>query len=170
MAVSQNAFPFIVFPHPFIGVRITYQITTRLLDFMVKVEGERLVAYRDTNGTLTIGVVHTGLDVTPGLRINSETSRALLLRDLAWATNCVSKNVHVALTEPQWIALVSFVFKEGEHAFIASTLLRLLNAGDYVSIPTQPMRWTKETINNRLVENSGLALRRRLEISLWNED
>ena len=135
---------------------------------MVKVEGERLVAYRDTNGTLTIGVGHTGLDVTPGLRIAPETSRQLLLRDLAWATNCVSKNVHVALTEPQWIALVSFVFNEGEHAFLTSTLLRLLNAGDYASVPTQLRRWTKETINGLLVENVGLLNRRKLEIVLWN--
>jgi len=84
---------------------------------MAKVEGQRLVAYRDTNGTLTIGVGRTGLDVGLGLRITPETSRALLLRDLAWATNCVSKNVHVALTEQQWIALVSFVFNEGESKF-----------------------------------------------------
>ncbi|MBB6185766.1 lysozyme [Rhodanobacter sp. MP7CTX1] len=135
---------------------------------MVKVEGERLVAYRDTNGTLTIGVGHTGLDVTPGLRITSETSRVLLLRDLAWATNCVSKNVHVALTEPQWIALVSFVFNEGEHAFMTSTLLRLLNAADYASVPTQLLRWTKETINGRLVDNAGLVNRRAAEAVLWN--
>ena len=135
---------------------------------MVKVEGERLVAYRDTNGTLTIGVGHTGLDVTPGLRITSETSRALLLRDLAWATNCVSKNVHVALTEPQWIALVSFVFNEGETNFLTSTLLRLLNAGDYASVPAQLLRWTKETIKGLLVENAGLMNRRKAEVAQWN--
>jgi lysozyme len=122
------------------GAYITYQITTRLLDFMVKVEGERLVAYRDTNGTLTIGVGHTGLDVTPALRITSETSRALLLRDLSWATNCVFKNVHVALTEPQWVALMSFVFNGGEAHFLSSTLPRLLNLGQYDQVPTQLRR------------------------------
>jgi lysozyme len=135
---------------------------------MVKVEGERLVAYRDTNGTLTIGVGHTGLDVTPGLRITPETSRALLLRDLAWATNCVSKNVHVALTEPQWIALVSFVFNEGETKFLTSTLLRLLNAGDYASVPVQLARWNKETVNGVLRINDGLTNRRGAEIKLWS--
>jgi lysozyme len=134
---------------------------------MVKVEGERLVAYRDTNGTLTIGVGHTGLDVTPGLRITSEISRQLLLRDLAWATNCVSKNVHVVLTEPQWIALVSFVFNEGETKFLTSTLLRLLNAGDYASVPVQLLRWTKETIKGLLVDNAGLLNRRKAEVAMW---
>jgi len=136
---------------------------------MVKVEGERLVAYRDTNGTLTIGVGHTGLDVTPGLRITPETSRALLLRDLAWATNCVSKNVHVALTEPQWIALVSFVFNEGETKFLTSTMLRLLNAGDYASVPVQLARWNKETVNGALRINDGLTNRRGAEIKLWHQ-
>jgi len=135
---------------------------------MVKVEGERLVAYRDTNGTLTIGVGHTGLDVTPGLRITHETSRALLLRDLSWASNCVSKNVHVALTEPQWIALVSFVFNEGETKFLTSTLLRLLNAGDYASVPMQLARWNKETVNGVLRVNDGLTNRRGAEIKLWS--
>jgi lysozyme len=135
---------------------------------MVKVEGERLVAYYDTNGTLTIGVGHTGLDVTPGLRITPETSRQLLLRDLAWATNCLSKNVHVALTEPQWIALVSFVFNEGEHAFLTSTLLSVLNQGHYDQVPTQLRRWNKETIKGVLVVNIGLVNRREFEIKLWS--
>jgi len=52
----------------------------------------------------------------------------------------------VALTEPQWSALASFVFNEGEHAFLTSTLLALLNAGDYASVPRQLLRWTKETV------------------------
>jgi len=55
----------------------------------------------------------------------------------------------VALTEPQWIALVSFVFNEGETKFLTSTLLRLLNTGDYSSVPVQLLRWTKETIQGR---------------------
>lgn len=135
---------------------------------MVKVEGERLVAYRDTNGTLTIGVGHTGLDVTPGLRITPETSRALLLRDLSWATNCVSKNIHVALTEPQWIALVSFVFNEGETKFLTSTLLRLLNLGQYSEVPAQLRRWNKETVKGVLAVNKGLTARRESEIVMWN--
>ncbi|MBB6187961.1 hypothetical protein [Rhodanobacter sp. MP7CTX1] len=60
------------------------------------------------------------------------------------------------------------VFNEGELAFLTSTLLRLLNAGDYASVPTQLMRWTKETINGRLVDSTGLLSRRKAEVNLWN--
>ena len=70
----------------------------------------------------------------------------------------------MALTEPQWIALVSFVFNEGETKFLTSTLLRLLNTGDYSSVPVQLLRWTKETIDGRLVENVGLRNRRSADV------
>lgn len=135
---------------------------------MHEVEGERLVAYRDTNGTWTIGVGHTGPEVVEGLRITRETSDKLLRRDLAWAAACVSKHVRVPLTEPQWMALVSFTFNEGEPNFLSSTLLRYLNAGRYAAVPAQLRRWIKETIKGRKVVNKGLVNRREAEIKLWN--
>jgi lysozyme len=63
---------------------------------------------------------------------------------------------------------VSFVLNEGEDAFLSS-VLRLLNADDYESVPAQLLRWTKETISGRLVENVGLANRRRAELAVWNQ-
>ena len=80
----------------------------------------------------------------------------------------MNRYVRVALSEAQWIALVSFTFNEGTRAFQTSTLLRLLNAGDYASVPVQLKRWNKETINGVLVVNNGLTNRRAAEIKLWN--
>ncbi|WP_343205653.1 lysozyme [Rhodanobacter sp. ANJX3] len=97
-----------------------------------------------------------------------ERSRALLQADLLTAVTCVNRYVRVALTEAQWIVLVSFVFNEGRTAFVTSTLLRLLNAGDYAAVPGQLVKWNKETINGVLVVNNGLANRRAAEIKLWN--
>ncbi|WP_345776427.1 lysozyme [Rhodanobacter sp. A1T4] len=147
---------------------MAYQITPRLTDFIVGVEGERLVAYLDTNGTLTIGVGHTGPDVTKGLRITPERSRQLLQADLSTAVTCVNRYVRVPLTEAQWIALVSFTFNEGIRRFQTSTLLRLLNAGDYAAVPAQLVRWNKETVKGVLRINDGLTNRRAAEIKLWN--
>ena len=47
------------------------------------------------------------------------------------------------LTEPQADALISFAFNVGNGAFQESTLLKLLNQGDYDSVPAQLDRWTK---------------------------
>jgi lysozyme len=66
------------------------------------------------------------------------------------------------------MALVSFVFNVGVGAFQTSTLLRLLNASDYLSVPTQLRRWNKETIKGVERPNVGLTNRREKEITLWN--
>ncbi len=58
----------------------------------------------------------------------------------------MDKSVKAKLTDNQRFALISFVFNEGEPKFRTSTLLRLLNEGDYASVPAQLRRWNKETI------------------------
>jgi lysozyme len=80
----------------------------------------------------------------------------------------VDKLVKVKLTDNQRFALISFVFNEGEPKFRTSTLLRLLNEGDYASVPTQLRRWIKETVNGVQRDNAGLLNRREAEIKLWN--
>ena len=50
-----------------------------------------------------------------------------------------------------------------------STLLRILNDGDYAGVPVQLRRWNKETIDGKLVINRGLVNRRESEITLWNQ-
>jgi lysozyme len=122
----------------------------------VNVEGERFVAYLCSAGHWTIGVGHTGLDVHQGLQIDKVTSRALLARDVSWAARVVDQQVHVPLSDNQRFALISFVFNMGEPAFVTSTLLHLLNTGDYASVPTQLLRWNKEHVNGVLRENAGL--------------
>lgn len=90
-----------------------------------------------------------------------------LTRDVSWAARAVDQHVHVPLSDNQRFALISFVFNMGEPAFVTSTLLRLLNAGDYAAVPTQLLRWNKEHVNGVLRENAGLTNRRKAEITLW---
>lgn len=106
-------------------------------------EGEKLKTYTDTAGVLTIGVGHTGHDVKPGMTITREQSQSLLMKDLEWAEAAVNK-VKVPLNQNQFDALVSFVFNIGANAFAKSTLLKLLNAGDYGGAAAQFMVWTKQ--------------------------
>ena len=80
------------------------------------------------------------------------------------ATNAINHNVKVPLSQNQFDALVSFVFNIGQSAFIESTLLRVLNEGDYKAVPQQLRRWIYD--NGSVVQ--GLINRRQKEIDFWN--
>jgi len=134
----------------------------------VDVEGERLVAYKDTTSKWTIGVGHTGPEVRQGLTITKEQSRAYLIKDAEDAEKSVLQLVHVPLTDNQRFALVSFVFNLGAPRLLSSTLLRKLNVGDYGSVPYELMRWNHETVSGVLRKSEGLTNRRAAEVKLWN--
>lgn len=63
--------------------------------------------------------------------------------------------------------MVSFVFNTGVAAFAGSTLLKLLNKGQYASVPAQLARWNKGTVNGKKVVLRGLSNRRAAEAGLW---
>ena len=104
-------------------------------------EGCRLDAYRDSNGIWTVGYGHTGPDVHPGLIITQLQAEHFLLNDIQNAVNCVNSHVKVPLTQGEFDALTDFVFNCGCGAFAGSTMLRLLNAGDYQSAAGQFDLW-----------------------------
>lgn len=131
-------------------------------------EGLRLVAYVCPAGVLTIGYGHTGSDVKPGQRITEAQAEALLLRDARAAQLVVRKYVRVKLAPWQEAALISFVFNLGMARFSGSTLLRLLNKGDYAQVPAQLARWNKGTVDGVLVVLPGLSRRRASEGRLWS--
>ncbi len=141
-------------------------------------EGSRSRAYRDAGGHLTIGVGHllTKSELASGkIRISGQWVRYagglsaqqildLLGRDLAGREQTVNDGVEVELNQNQFDALVSFCFNVGDEAFRNSTLLRLLNQGDYAAVPAQLRRWVH--CNGK--EMPGLVSRREQEIVLWN--
>lgn len=117
-------------------------------------EGEKLVSYLDTKGIPTIGVGHTGPEVKLGMRITPGQSAAYLRGDLKTAEDAVNKSVKVSLTQNQYDALVSFVFNVGMRAFTTSTLLKVLNMGNYAEAAAQFNRWVipKEITKRRMDE------------------
>jgi lysozyme len=104
-------------------------------------EGRRLTAYLDPVDIWTIGYGHTGQDVIPGMTITDEDAEHMLLNDLADTYDCIESFVDVELTDCQYAALCSFIFNLGCGAFKNSTLLRLLNTGDYDGARKQFPRW-----------------------------
>lgn len=97
--------------------------------------------------------------------ITEEMAEAWLKRDLAECEEIVGRLVTVPLTENQFSALVSFVYNLGGTALKRSTLLKKLNAGDYVGAAEQLGRW----IRGGGKELAGLVRRREAEMRLFLE-
>ena len=129
-------------------------------------EALRLKSYQDSNGTWTIGWGHTAT-ARPDMAITEAEADHLFTQDLAWAEAAIDRLVKVDLTDCQFAALVIWCFNVGEGAAGSSTLVRLLNAGHYDSVPGQLARWKYETINGKKVESRGLVNRRSAEVALW---
>lgn len=106
-------------------------------------EGLNLEAYQDSVGVWTIGYGHTGPDVSAGMEITQEQATLLLASDIAWAEAVVNRAVKVTITQNHFDAMVDFVFNVGAASFLNSTLLRLLNGGDYGRAADQFLRWNK---------------------------
>lgn len=126
------------------------------------------IAYKPTpDDVWTIGWGTTrinGKPVQPGMAINEEYAEKLLRADVEEAETAVANSVVVPLTQNQFDALVVFTYNVGIGAFTSSTLLKLLNAGQYADVPTQMKRWVKQ--KGKVL--NGLVRRRESEITLWN--
>ena len=103
-------------------------------------EGCRLSAYRDQNGTPTIGYGHTQ-GVRMGDRISPQQARDWLLQDATQVMRQV-RHLHVARTEAQLEALTSFAFNVGIGRLQRSSLLRAIKAGgSKTAIQREFKRW-----------------------------
>ena len=127
-------------------------------------EGLVLTAYQDSVGVWTIGYGHTGTDVKQGLTITEDQATILLAADVAWAVTCVNKSVTSAINQNQFDALVDFTFNLGCNSLGQSTLLKMVNAGDFAGAAGQFLRWNKA--GGKVL--AGLTKRRQAEADLFN--
>jgi lysozyme len=125
-------------------------------------EGDRLVAYQDSKGVWTIGYGHTR-GVVAGMTCTQEQADQWLAEDIAWAASEVNKLVHVPLTQAEFDSLVDFTFNCGAGSFDHSTLLKLVNAGDYAGAAAQFGDWVYAG-GKKL---PGLVTRRAAEATLF---
>ncbi|MGC0154945.1 lysozyme [Chromobacterium vaccinii] len=113
------------------------------INLIQQFEGLRLAAYQDAVGVWTIGYGHTGADVHGGLAIDQQQADQLLRQDLARFEQGVSRLATAPVNQNQFDALVSFSYNLGLGNLQSSTLLRLLNAGDYRGAAGQFPLWDK---------------------------
>lgn len=131
-------------------------------------EALRLTAYADpgTGGApWTICWGHTGPEVYPGLIVSKAQCESWLRQDIAEAESCLYQNVRVPLRQGAWDAYTSFVFNVGCGKFRSSTMLRLLNSGQYAASCDQFPRWVYA--NKRVL--NGLKVRRTEEQAICHQ-
>ena len=132
------------------------------LDLIKHFEGCELQAYKCPANVWTIGYGHIK-GVSEGMTITQEEAEQMLKDEMAEYEGYVNKLVTVELNQNQFDAMVSWVYNLGGGNLKASTLLKVLNAGDYAGVPAQMMRWNKA--GGKVLE--GLTRRRQAEADLF---
>jgi lysozyme len=125
-------------------------------------EGCKLESYQDSVGVWTIAYGHTK-DVKEGDSINQDEAEHLLAEEMPEYEGYINNMVKVPLEQNQFDALVCWVYNLGPTNLQESTLLRILNEGDYEGVPEQIKRWNKAGG----VTLGGLVKRREAEADLF---
>jgi lysozyme len=142
--------------------RKNMNIGNKGLEMIKHFEGLELNAYQCAAGVWTIGYGHTK-GVQKGMVISEDTANEMLVEELKEYENYINTLVKVELNQNQFDAMVSWVYNLGSSNLQASTLLKVLNAGDYEGVPAQIMRWNKA--GGKVLE--GLTRRRQAEADLF---
>lgn len=126
-------------------------------------EGCKLDAYQDSVGVATIGYGHTR-NVTMGMTCTQEQAEQWLQEDIQSAADAANRLVTVELTQQEFDALVDFTFNLGAGNLQSSTLLRLLNSGDYTGAAAEFQKWDKA--GGQVL--AGLLRRRQAEADMFD--
>ena len=137
-------------------------ISNKGIELIKQFEGCRLNAYQDSVGVWTIGYGHTE-GVTEGMEISEHQAEIMLGSDLVKYANYINEYVTVSLNPNQFDALTSWVYNLGPGNLKSSTMLKVLNEGNYDDVPFQIKRWNKA--GGKVLK--GLVRRREAEAELF---
>ena len=143
-------------------------VSDRGVSLIAEFEGFRPRAYQDIVGVWTLGHGLTrihGRKVQPGDEISEEESFEALRAEAEDMLSDCLEEVSVELNQNQLDALASFIYNVGPTNFKKSTMLKLLNAGNYDGAAEQFIRWNRA--GGR--EVAGLTRRRLAERDLFLE-
>lgn len=138
------------------------KISSEGLSLIKKFEGCKLEAYKCSAGVWTIGYGHTK-GVEEGMTITKDQAEEMLLEELVEYEKAVEEAVHNQLDQCMFDALVSWTYNLGPTNLNSSTMLKVLNAGEYDEVPAQIKRWNKA--GGKVLE--GLIRRREAEALLF---
>jgi lysozyme len=126
-------------------------------------EGLELNAYKCAAGVWTIGYGHIK-GVQEGMSISEARANEMLNEELTEYENYINKGVTVPLSQCQFDAMVSWVYNLCNGNLTSSTLLKVLNSGDYAGVPAQMLRWNKA--GGKVL--AGLTRRRQAEADMFS--
>jgi lysozyme len=135
------------------------------IEFVKSFEGFQANAYKCPAGVWTIGYGTTEY-VQPGDTVTEAEAERLLYNELLSCSDAVCDLVDVDLEQHQFDALCSFIYNVGRSAFSGSTLLKLINAGNFSAAAAQFQRWNKG--GGKVL--AGLSRRREAEREMFNGD
>jgi lysozyme len=138
------------------------KISNNGLNLIKHFEGMELEAYKCPAGVWTIGYGHIKTAVE-GMTITEAEANEMLIEEMVEYENYIINAVDVDLTQNQFDAMVSWVYNLGSGNLRTSTLLKVLNSGDYAGVPEQMLRWNKA--GGKVLE--GLTRRRQAEADLF---
>lgn len=138
-------------------------ISGKGIDFIKNREGYSSLIYKCPAGKRTIGYGHVIRSGEKFDVIDREEGDRLLRNDLTPVVHTIERYVEKPLNQNQIDALASFVLNIGIYNFRKSTLLKLINQGDFEGAAAQFLRWTK----SKGEELAGLKRRRELEAELF---
>ena len=148
--------------HSFSYRRRNLKISQEGIALIKKFEGCELMAYQCSAGVWTIGYGHTK-GIEEGMEITQQEAEDMLVEELHEYENYINDNVTAPLSQNQFDAMVSWVYNLGPANLKSSTLLKVLNAGNYDDVPFQIRRWNKAGG----VTLDGLIRRREAEALLF---
>ena len=138
------------------------KISPEGLALIKKFEGCELEAYQCSAGVWTIGYGHTK-GVEEGMTITKDQAEQMLLEELVEYEVAVEEAVDNQLDQCMFDALVSWTYNLGPTNLNNSTMLKVVNAGQYDDVPAQIKRWNKA--GGKVLE--GLVRRREAEALLF---
>lgn len=156
------------------------RISDEMIEQIKEFEGCRLEAYADDKGVPTIGIGHTGNDVSLGDKISRSEAIRMFRKDIMVFEDIINAINSKLLektrgcggfTQRQFDALVSLVYNCGAVAVRReSTFYKvLMNGGrnNYESICHAFMLWEKLSVNGEKKVIPGLAKRRAIEAAWY---
>jgi len=128
------------------------------LELIKKFEGCETSAYQDSVGVWTIGFGHTK-GVEEGQTCSIEDAELMLTDEMDEYEGYINNMVKVDLQQHEFDSLVAWVYNLGPTNLNESTMLKVLNGGQFDRVPDEMNRWTRA--GGEILE--GLVRRRQAE-------
>ncbi len=145
---------------------LNYKISDFGLKFIKTYEGFRASATELESGQIIIGYGHALLDEEE-TTISRAEAENLLLHDLHMYEALVNEHVYAPISQNQFDALVSFAYNIGVSAFLSSSVLHNLNAGQIILAANGFDEWIKGRLADRIYVIDALVRRRTAEKALF---